>query len=300
MGGGSYNLNTSKLRSSISYQNVSLDSNISDLKRSGHFSNELHKELNPSGVIVRESRDSEEHPNSVAVLLGLDVTGSMGSIPAYMLKEGLNHSIELLFNAGIKDPQLGIIALGDVYSDRVPLQISQFESSDELIDKCLKNIYPEGNGGGNFGESYNLAWYHAMFHTDIDCYNKRKQKGLLITMGDEACHATLPGSIITLLYNASETTQDYTNVELLKLVQEKYVVKHIHICSTSQGSSKSNQDFWKNLLDENVIFLEDHTKISEALNKIINNYVNTNNVTVENNTAKSNNSKKEEVVNDWD
>ncbi len=297
MGNGGYNLNTSRLRSSVSYQNVSLDSNISDLKKSGHFSNDLHKDLNPSGVMVRESRDSEEHPNSVAVILGLDVTGSMGSIPAYMLKEGLNHSIELLFNAGIKDPQLGIIALGDVYSDRHPLQISQFESSDELIDKCLKNVFPEGNGGGNGGESYNLAWYHAMFHTHIDCYNKRKQKGLLITMGDEACHDNLPGSIIELLYNTSETPKDYTNEELLKLVQEKYVVKHIHICSTSQGSSKSNQEFWKNLLGENVILLEDHTKISEALSKIINSYVNMESVTVENSTNKS---KKEEVVNDWD
>lgn len=272
MGNGGYNLSTSKLRSASMYAGLTNDSTISDLKRSNLFSDKLKPSLDPKFATRRESRDSVEHPNSVAVILGLDVTGSMGSIPAYMLKEGLNHSIELFFNAGIKDPQLSIIAIGDIYSDNVPLQISQFESSDELIDKCLRDVYPEGHGGGNGGESYNLSWYHAAFHTSIDCYEKRKQKGLLITIGDEACHNKLDIDIVSKLYNLSESSKSLSNSEILSLAREKYVVKHICITGTSQGSSVNTQDYWKNLLGEDVSFLEDHKKIGEVLKSIIENY----------------------------
>lgn len=272
MGGGIYNLNTSKLRSASTYASLDNNSNINDLKRSKLFSSGLKQSLDPRFATRRESRDSTEHPNSVAIILGLDVTGSMGSIPAYMLKEGLNHSIELFFNTGIKDPQVSIIAIGDIYSDNVPLQVSQFESSDELIDKCLRDVYPEGNGGGNRGESYNLAWYHAAFHTSIDCYEKRKQKGLLITIGDEACHNELDMSLISKLYNLPESSKNISTSEILNLAKEKYVVKHICITGTSQGSSIYTQEYWKNLLGEDVSFLNNHEKIGETLKLIIENY----------------------------
>ena len=38
----------------------------------------LQRELNPKDVI-RECLDTEEHPNTLPVILALDVTGSMGS-----------------------------------------------------------------------------------------------------------------------------------------------------------------------------------------------------------------------------
>ncbi|HUM92699.1 MAG TPA: hypothetical protein PLM32_15240, partial [Candidatus Competibacter sp.] len=41
----------------------------------------IDKDLNPLGVTVRESRDSDLNPESTAIVVGLDVTGSMGMIP---------------------------------------------------------------------------------------------------------------------------------------------------------------------------------------------------------------------------
>ncbi|MGK5558283.1 hypothetical protein ACSNOI_42460, partial [Actinomadura kijaniata] len=38
----------------------------------------VHPDLDPRGVRVRESRDSDDHPESLAVAVLFDVTGSMG------------------------------------------------------------------------------------------------------------------------------------------------------------------------------------------------------------------------------
>ena len=56
--------------------------------------------------------------------------------------------------------------------DSAPLQVGQFESSDELLDKWLTNIYFEAGGGGNGGESYALAWYFAALKTATDSMEK--------------------------------------------------------------------------------------------------------------------------------
>jgi hypothetical protein len=40
-----------------------------------------HPDLDPFGVRVRESRDSGEHPTSLAIAVIFDVTGSMGYVP---------------------------------------------------------------------------------------------------------------------------------------------------------------------------------------------------------------------------
>ena len=41
----------------------------------------VHPALDPQGVTARESRDSAEHPDSVAIAVLFDVTGSMLEVP---------------------------------------------------------------------------------------------------------------------------------------------------------------------------------------------------------------------------
>ena len=78
MGSGSFTTTSftaySTSRGRIVDSNGTVTSNsLQDFYQQTH----IHKDLNPYKV-VRECCDSEEHPNTIPVIIGLDVTGSMG------------------------------------------------------------------------------------------------------------------------------------------------------------------------------------------------------------------------------
>lgn len=267
MGGGGYDFHSRSLRSSVKgYSTVTKDNLASVYKQKSV--GRIHESLDPNGVVIREARDSEEHPNSLAIIVGLDVTGSMGSVPAQLIKEGLPNMIQNIFNHGIADPQVAFLAIGDHEYDRHPLQIGQFESSDEKLDSSLECVYPEGGGGGNSGESYLLAWYHAAKHTEVDCFEKRGQKGILVTIGDEPGLDNVPGSVLANLYGLQKE-DSYTAEELLIAASEKYHVIHINVNETYSGHSDRTKRYWENLLKENFICVDSHTEIPEVIgNKV--------------------------------
>src|SRR3954451_1822673 len=148
----------------------------------------VHAALDPKGVGFRESRDSDEHPDSVAIAVLFDVTGSMGSVPP-VLQQKLPQLLGLLLRKGyVKDPQILFGAIGDATCDRVPLQAGQFES-DNRLDDDLGRFVLEGGGGGQMTESYELAMYFMARHTSIDCYEKRGRRGYLFIIGDEEAYS---------------------------------------------------------------------------------------------------------------
>src|SRR5579884_1752900 len=67
--------------------------------RSGRAARAVHQKMNPKGVAVRESRDSAAHPESHAVAVLFDVTGSMRSVPR-VLQENLPKLMDLLIRKG--------------------------------------------------------------------------------------------------------------------------------------------------------------------------------------------------------
>ncbi|GAA3759737.1 hypothetical protein [Flavobacterium ginsengiterrae] len=224
-----------------------------------------HESMNPNGVIVREARDSEVHPNTVPIILGLDVTGSMGHIPHELIKEGLPKLMGGIIQGGVPDPALLFLGIGDHECDRYPLQVGQFESGDEELDMWLTRTYIEGGGGGNAGESYLLAWYFAAFHTKTDAFEKRGQEGLLFTVGDEPGLKTLPASAIKEIMGQGQQT--YTHLELLAEAQKRYDVYHISVLHSGQAINADVE--WKELLGQNCLSIEDHREIPNVIKKII-------------------------------
>ena len=147
----------------------------------------VHPALDPFGVTVRESRDSAEHPRSLAIAVLFDVTGSMRGVPR-VLQAKLPQLLGLLLRKGYAaDPQIMFGAIGDATCDRAPLQVGQFES-DNRMDDDLGRILLEGGGGGQKTESYELALYFMARHTAIDCYAKRGRRGYLFVIGDEMAY----------------------------------------------------------------------------------------------------------------
>lgn len=219
--------------------------------------------MSPKDVKIRESRDTEEHPNSVAIIIGLDVTGSMGVIPHNFVKDGLPTIMGNIIERGIKDPQVLFMGVGDHKCDDAPLQVGQFESSDELLDKWLTSIYIEGNGGGNGGESYFLPWYFAAQHTSIDCFEKRQKKGMLFTIGDEPVHKSIHRDDIKRIMGSGEYA-DYTVFELLDKARQTYDVYHIHVNHDNEMRGH-NVSVWKELLGDSLLEVDDYREIPKLI-----------------------------------
>lgn len=227
----------------------------------------IHNLMSPKGVF-RESRDSQEHPNTVPIIIALDVTGSMGRIPRMFIADGLPHIVEDVFQAGIADPQIMFMAIGDHEYDEAPLQVGQFESSDELMDKWLEKVYVEGGGGGNGGESYFLAWVFAGHHTEHDAFKKHGRKGFLFTIGDEATLTSIPEGKLHEITGQSQY-KDKSADEFLATARETYEVYHLHITETSAGRDRRDQATWKERMGDHVIFVDDSTKLPSIIAGIV-------------------------------
>lgn len=228
----------------------------------------MNNAMSPYGIDIREARDSDEHPNSVAIILGLDVTGSMGSIPHFLVKDGLPNIMGSIIQKGIKDPQLLFLGIGDHECDRAPLQVGQFESGDELLDKWLTTVYLEGGGGGNSGESYLLAWYFAACHTSIDCFEKRGQKGFLFTIGDEPVLQDIPQRSIKGIMGSKQSS-DYIAAELLDKARETYNVYHLHLRQGSNGERQDVMDGWKQIMGGDLIIIDRKEEVADEIVKIV-------------------------------
>ena len=196
-----------------------------------YHSRRLANELDPKNV-MRECCDSEEHPNTLPVILALDVTGSMGDASVRVAQK-LNEIMTALYaDETIKDIEFCVMGIGDLAYDDAPIQISQFES-DVRIAEQLDKIYFEAGGGGNTYESYTAAWYMGVNHCKLDCWNRGK-KGIIITMGDELPNPHLPK------YGLASATGDklQADVETPELYQEalkKFNIYHISIDDRSSS-----------------------------------------------------------------
>jgi hypothetical protein len=264
MGGGSYSSTTRSARAtSLGYHTKTSEQIF--------VSRELDLEMAPSKALLRESCDNAEHPNSVPIIIGLDVTASMGRVPHELIKDGLPTMMSNILQHGIPDPQVLFLGIGDHECDKAPLQVGQFESSDELLDKWLTTTYLEGGGGGNAGESYLLAWYYAANHTTLESFTKRGKKGFLFTIGDEPTLTSLPRTVVTSLMGGDFTSDYETSsaAQLLTRVNELYHVYHIHVQNTFNGKKQSVVDGWKQLLGDNLIVLQDHTLVADCISEIV-------------------------------
>ena len=268
MGGGTYSTETRSARAMTMgfYDKAPDEIFIQNKKR------EIHEAMEPSKALLRESRDSETHPNSVPIIIALDTTGSMGDIPHALVKDGLPDMVGSIIQKGCPDPAILFLGVGDHEYDSAPLQVGQFESGDAELDLWLTRTWIEGKGGGNAGESYHLAWYFGAFHTETDAFEKRGEKGFLFTIGDEPCLSNLPSRTIEELMG-QPSQSGYTERELLEAAQKKYEVFHIHVMQGSNG--RRSLPYWENLLGQHCIVANHYEKVGTIIaDTVISHYKN--------------------------
>lgn len=209
---------------------------------------------NVKTIAVRESRDSADSPRSTPIIIGFDVTASMGYLAKELSVNAVNKTVTALYDdKPVSDPHVMCAAIGDSKCDVSPLQVTQFEADIRMISQ-LTELYLEGGGGGNNGESYHLLWYFAAFHTVADCFEKRRDKGFLFTIGDDLCHPQLTASEIRRVFG-DQTDYPFSNEELIRAASEKYHLFHINIENGNAYSAEVSRK-WKQLMPGHATVIE--------------------------------------------
>jgi len=229
-------------------------------------SRSLKPAYDPAKIDVRESCDSDKNPNATPIILASDVTGSMGRVAHKLMQDGLNTLCEEIYaREPVPDPHIMVMAIGDAYYDRAPLQVTQFEA-DICLAEQVRDLWIESGGGGNEGESYSGAHLFAAMKTNIDVASKRNAKGYLFTIGDEPIldgytreHASH--------FLGIDLEEDVSKDAAVALAQRNWEV--FHVALVNEGFCRHGRDkvldSWRSILPERTICLEDVNALAETV-----------------------------------
>lgn len=223
-------------------------------------------DFDPKMIKVRESVKSDLNPHPTPVIVGLDVTGSMGPVV-----DAMHRNLGVLFEEIIKrdpvsDPHVLAMAIGDMDYDRSPVQATQFEADPVTIGKQVEELHLERGGGGNDHESYLGPLYFALMRTKCDAFGEGR-KGYLFTVGDEGPQVVLTKAQIERWFG-DQPKQDYTAEELISAVSRNWHIFHIIVMEGShqtEGRGVRTNPEWRKLLGQRIIELKDHTKMAEVI-----------------------------------
>ena len=232
MGGGSYS--ASSFATYSTSVGKAYDVRTNRISGQTFEATRLKEVLNPKGKI-RECCNSEEHPNTVPVILALDVTGSMGAA-CKETAEALSQIMKTLYDK-FKDVEVCVMGVGDFECDDAPLQVSQFES-DVRVAQQLDQIWMEHGGGGNSYESYTAPWVYGLYRTKLDAYDKQGRKGIIITMGDEPLNPDLPVNTVKDYLGSADGANQFGSFETAKLYEDaskKFDIFHIAVDDSSSS-----------------------------------------------------------------
>lgn len=276
MGGGrwdtdDYVKSTSMLRSTATKRGVSYDKVAFAYSNSeeAQVQKKVHPSLDPARINKKpfgklESRDSEEHPESNAVLLCFDVTGSNYE-NAVIAQQKLGGLMDMLSKYMV-DPQLAIAANDDFKAGQRErcVQISDFES-DNRVDNHIKNTILVRDGGGNNGESYDLLLYAAARKTVLDCVEKRNKKGYLFFYADEPFMDEVDKDEVAYVYG--DTLE--RSIPIKKMIEEAEKLYEIYVIWPENGYIEARDQYKKLFGKERVLTLQDPSMICELVGSVI-------------------------------
>ncbi len=232
MGGSSYNVGVGRASSGRSYSDDS-DRTYSKTKKA-------HADVLPTGD--RRIWTDARNP----VVIALDVTGSMGDSAKIMFDKIPMFWGQIEQKAYLDDPAVSFAAVGDVYCDQAPLQVTQFEKA-KAIHPWLKKIWLEAGGGGQTMESYDLA---ALFFLE-KCSVPEMEHGFFFFIGDEGYYPELDGK---------------DTIPIFQELMSRFDTFFIH-WPYSQSSSDEDRIVkdWKKIMGERFIILKEPKAIVDVM-----------------------------------
>lgn len=261
MGYGSYKATDwAKLKNS---RGISQSSDASDIFRGNQFKDKF----DPRFIDKRESCDSADSPQSTPIIVGFDVTGSMGYLAAEIAKNSLNKTITYIYD---KQPVTNPHVMCAAFVEPVRqggLQVTQFEADIRVIEQLLEM---KVGFGGNLYSYDSLVWYFAAKHTKIDSFAKRGKKGFLFCIGDEVCGADngekLSIKQLKAVYDDT-ATEDLPLQKVYQMAAEQYEIFHI---VTGFRTDKSLETWERFLPGRNaLVSAEDIDCLSEVITSIM-------------------------------
>jgi hypothetical protein len=202
----------------------------------------------------------------------LDVTGSMSGWPKMILEKmptlyiETNNAIQGITPAYAENHsnklkevlEISIIAIGDTRrdsysSDKYPIQVTDFTNYGGLQEK-IKEIYPEGGGGGNSCESYDMALYYVLNHCKV-----KDKNPILIIAEDERFYEDVDKDEIKRYIGDSieERIKTQSIIDKLKQKFSTYVLKKEY--------GRGAEEQWREAMGKDrVIMMEDPKRLVDA------------------------------------
>lgn len=194
MGGSSYDRDVGYSSSSGSF---SSGGTSSSLAKSAFGASGADPSTSPLNRTIRSDRESP-------IIVALDVTGSNIEFARIVYDKAPMLHGQIEQQGYLNDFDICFAAVGDAHSDSAPLQVCDFQFGIAL-DEQLKNLFLEGNGGGQRKETYELA---AHFFNQY-CYMPNAKLPFLFMIGDEAPYPYLkPSTARKVLGRSTEETLD--------------------------------------------------------------------------------------------
>jgi len=214
------------------------------------------KRANKAGVVIRESFDNTDHPNSVPIAIFFDTTGSMSGKPLEFIKV-LPELMETLNGKNlVTDPQLLFGAVNDATTMCIaPLEVGQFESGNQMDDVLSNILVSQGGGGGTLEESYDLAFYFMARKATLDCLTKRNKKGYLFMIGDEAVRPFVDKDEVKE-YIGDNLQEDIPIETILTELREKFNVYWLFPAGTANYTNPTVQRRLTEMFGQNLIRLQ--------------------------------------------
>jgi hypothetical protein len=125
------------------------------------------------------------------------------------------------------------------------------------MEDWLNNLYLEGNGGGNNGETSGLLLYFLANYTRLDSFDKRGEKGYIILTGDE-----LPLPLVTKTeierYIGATVQGDIPIKDVVEQCSKMYEI-YFFLVNTGAAKQQNSEPYWKNLLGEDHVIVTQST-----------------------------------------